>query len=62
MQVLAEGFKGLTTQIFDQDSKYLKDDSVFAVKDDLTVAFTERKGDDKAKLELVYDVKLAPVE
>ncbi|KAK0387825.1 hypothetical protein NLU13_4070 [Sarocladium strictum] len=59
--VLAEGYKGLTTQIFDQDSKYLNDDSVFAVKDDLTVAFTERKGDDQAKLEVEYNVKLAPV-
>ncbi|KAH8897416.1 dioxygenase [Thozetella sp. PMI_491] len=57
--VQAEGFKAVTTQIFDSDSKYLDDDSVFAVKDGLTVTFTPRKGDAKAAVELEYNITLA---
>jgi len=33
----------LTTQIFDRRDKYVKDDSVFAVKDELVVDFIPRK-------------------
>ncbi|WQF82282.1 Putative intradiol ring-cleavage dioxygenase, catechol dioxygenase [Colletotrichum destructivum] len=57
--VQSEGFKSVTTQVFDQDSEYLDDDSVFAVKDGLTVKFTERKDDPKAAKELEYNIKLA---
>jgi catechol 1,2-dioxygenase len=32
---------------------------VFAVKDSLVVKFEERKGDEKAALELKYDILLA---
>ena len=60
MQVLKEGYKPITTQIFDKDSKYLDDDSVFAVKDSLIVEFMPRKGDSQAKKELKYDVLVAP--
>lgn len=64
---MSEGYKPITTQIFDKDSKYLEDDSVFAVKDQLTVEFTPLKGnksesqerDKKATLELVYDINMA---
>ncbi|ORY62454.1 hydroxyquinol 1,2-dioxygenase [Pseudomassariella vexata] len=49
----------LTTQIFDKKSKYLIDDSVFAVKDDLLVDFKPTKANSKASLELVYDIRLA---
>ncbi|KAM0262168.1 hypothetical protein ACHAQJ_001911 [Trichoderma viride] len=55
----SEGYNSLTTQIFDKDSKYLEDDSVFAVKTGLTVEFTPRKGDPQAEWELEYNVKLA---
>jgi len=58
--VMLEGYKPVTTQIFDKDSKYLEDDSVFAVKDSLTVEFVPRKGDSEAALELQYDIQLAP--
>lgn len=54
-----DSYAPLVTQIFDRTSKYLNDDTVFAVKDGLTVDFTELKSD-KAKLELSYDIKLAP--
>ncbi|UKZ49153.1 hypothetical protein TrVGV298_003395 [Trichoderma virens] len=57
--VQSEGYSSLTTQIFDKDSKYLEDDSVFAVKDGLTVEFKPRKGDSQAEWDLEYDVKLA---
>jgi catechol 1,2-dioxygenase len=57
---MLEGYKPVTTQIFDKDSKYLEDDSVFAVKDSLTVEFVPRKGDSEATLELQYDIQLAP--
>ncbi|CAI7675218.1 unnamed protein product [Penicillium pancosmium] len=53
-----DGYRPLTTQIFDRKDKYLDNDSVFAVKDSLVVDFIERKGDPQAGLELNYDVKL----
>lgn len=59
--VLVEGYKPITTQIFDKDSKYLEDDSVFAVKDSLVVEFVPRKDDDQAKVELKYDIKMVPI-
>lgn len=43
------------------ESKYLEDDSVFAVKDALVVKFVPRKDDPNAQLDLEYDVALAPV-
>ncbi|CAK7228714.1 hypothetical protein SBRCBS47491_006999 [Sporothrix bragantina] len=55
----AEGHKAVTTQIFDSDSKYLEDDSVFAVKDGLTVDFVPRKNDPQAAFQLTYDISLA---
>ncbi|KAL1952880.1 hypothetical protein VTO42DRAFT_4067 [Malbranchea cinnamomea] len=58
--VLRDGYKPITTQIFDSESKYLTDDAVFAVKDSLVVKFQPRQGDDKAKYELKYDIYLAP--
>jgi hypothetical protein len=60
-QVLAEGYKPITTQIFDKESKYLEDDSVFAVKDSLVVEFVPREGDQQAKTELKYDILMAPM-
>ncbi|KAK2595289.1 hypothetical protein QQS21_007004 [Conoideocrella luteorostrata] len=59
LMVQSKGHKPLTTQIFDKDCKYLKNDSVFAVKDELSVEFVPRKGDPEAALELVYNVTLA---
>ncbi|KAG2411803.1 hypothetical protein HFD88_009359 [Aspergillus terreus] len=53
-----DGYKPLTTQIFDRKDPYLTNDSVFAVKDSLIVDFLPRKGDPQAGLELTYDVKL----
>ncbi|KAL4921039.1 Intradiol ring-cleavage dioxygenase [Aspergillus aurantiobrunneus] len=55
-----DGYKPLTTQIFDRKDPYLTNDSVFAVKDSLIVDFIERKGDPQAAIELNYDVKLVP--
>ncbi|KAL2803202.1 Intradiol ring-cleavage dioxygenase [Aspergillus granulosus] len=55
-----DGYKPLTTQIFDRKDPYLTNDSVFAVKDSLVVDFVERKGDPQAALELTYDVRLVP--
>lgn len=60
LMVHAGGYKSVTTQIFDKDSDYLENDSVFAVKDDLTVAFNPRKGDSQAEWELEYNIALAP--
>lgn len=57
---MKEGFKPVTTQIFDKDSKYLDDDSVFAVKDSLVVEFVPRSDDKQATKELKYDVLIAP--
>jgi catechol 1,2-dioxygenase len=59
--VLVEGYKPITTQIFDKESKYLDDDSVFAVKDSLIVDFVPLEGDSTAKKQLHYDVAMAPL-
>ncbi|KAK3704135.1 hypothetical protein LTR37_013975 [Vermiconidia calcicola] len=59
---LGDGYKPITTQIFDKESKYLDNDSVFAVKDSLTVEFVPRKGNDSmARSELQYDILMAPM-
>ncbi|KAH7134576.1 Intradiol ring-cleavage dioxygenase [Dactylonectria estremocensis] len=57
--VIADGFKSVTTQIFDSDSDYLGNDTVFAVKDGLTVTFLPRKGDPQAEWELEFNMSLA---
>lgn len=38
----------------------MTNDTVFAVKDDLVVDFKPSKGDDKATLDLEYNVVLVP--
>ena len=53
-------YRTVTTQIFPKDDPYLTTDTVFAVKNDLVVDFTPLEGNPKAKLELVYNVVLAP--
>ncbi|KAI9864492.1 MAG: hypothetical protein M1824_005196 [Vezdaea acicularis] len=55
----APGYRPLTTQIFDRRDRYVTDDAVFAVKEELVVDFLERKGDPKAQFQLEYDFKLA---
>lgn len=60
--VEAPGHTALTTQVFDADDKYLREDSVFAVKRELVVRFEERVGDPKAKWELEYDFVLGQAE
>jgi catechol 1,2-dioxygenase len=60
LMISQDNYKPVTTQIFPKDDPYLATDSVFAVKDDLVVEFKPLQGDDKAKLELEYNVKLAP--
>lgn len=54
--VMIDGYKPVTTQIFDRKSEYLDNDSVFAVKDSLVVDFAPRENDDQATLELKYDI------
>ncbi|KAK8919601.1 chlorocatechol 1,2-dioxygenase [Metarhizium anisopliae] len=53
-------FRGCTTQLYPKDDPWLETDTVFAVKDDLVVDFKPLKGDDKAVLELEYNVVLSP--
>ncbi|CZT43524.1 probable catechol 1,2-dioxygenase [Rhynchosporium secalis] len=55
-----EGYKPVTTQIFDKEDPYLENDSVFAVKQSLIVDFKPLKGNPKAELELAYDIVIAP--
>lgn len=59
---MLEGYKPITTQIFDKHSKYLDDDAVFAVKDSLVVEFVPRENDPNAPYELEYDLSLAPAD
>ncbi|KAL2004753.1 hypothetical protein VTN00DRAFT_3281 [Thermoascus crustaceus] len=53
-------YRPVITQIFPDDDPYVKSDTVFAVKDDLVVSFKPRTGDPKAKLDLEYNIVLAP--
>ncbi|KAK4444675.1 catechol 1,2-dioxygenase [Podospora aff. communis PSN243] len=53
-------FQGCTTQLYPNTDPWLTTDTVFAVKPDLVVDFKPLKGDDKATLELEYNVNLAP--
>lgn len=48
----------MVTQIFDKTTKYLDDDSVFAVKNDLVVDFKPVEGNSKNTLDLEYDIRL----
>jgi catechol 1,2-dioxygenase len=57
---MKEGYKPITTQIFDSKSPYLDNDSVFAVKDSLCVDFLPLEGNSQAKLQLKYDISLIP--
>ena len=59
-QAVADGYKPVTTQIFDRKSPYLEDDSVFAVKESLIVDFVPLKDNPKAALELEYNIVLKP--
>ncbi|KAK4650662.1 hypothetical protein QC762_709460 [Podospora pseudocomata] len=53
--VSAEGHRALTTQLYDSRDRWVDDDAVFAVKDELVVRFEPREGDPGARWELGYD-------
>ncbi|PHH78039.1 hypothetical protein CDD80_7454 [Ophiocordyceps camponoti-rufipedis] len=59
LKINAKGHKPLVTQIFDVECPYLEQDVAFAVKEELKVRFVPREGDERAKLELGYDIRLA---
>ncbi|KAF4630098.1 hypothetical protein G7Y89_g8048 [Cudoniella acicularis] len=60
--VTREGYKPVTTQIFDSEDKYLDNDSVFAVKDSLVVEFKPLKDNPKVTRELDYPILIAPFD
>ena len=60
LMVTGDNYKPLVNQIFPDDDPYLESDTVFAVKDDLVVHFAPKKGDQKAELDLEYNIVLAP--
>lgn len=62
LMMTAEGYKPVTTQLYPRDDPYVSNDTVFAVKDDLLIDFTPKENDPKAKLDLEYNIKLAPRE
>jgi protocatechuate 3,4-dioxygenase beta subunit len=59
LMVSAEGYKPLITQLYPRDDQWVSNDTVFAVKDDLLLDF-KPSNDPKAKLDLLYNVTLAP--
>ncbi|KAF2029164.1 hypothetical protein EK21DRAFT_101370 [Setomelanomma holmii] len=59
LMVSAEGYKPLITQLYPRDDQWVTNDTVFAVKDDLLLDF-KPTNDPKAKLDLLYNVTLAP--
>lgn len=58
----APGYKPIVTQLFDRTSKYIEQDSVFAVKENLIVDFKPLKDDPKADFGLPHDFKMASFE
>lgn len=56
--VSADGRRPVTTQLFDSEDKYLENDSVFAVKEDLVVEYKPAGSDPKARWALEYDFVL----
>jgi hypothetical protein len=70
MIIRAQGFRTVTTHIFDATSEYLDSDTVFAVKGSLLRTFEERSADDPRRPEnidgdwvsLENDIVLAPGE
>jgi catechol 1,2-dioxygenase len=56
--VSAPGFRTLTTQIFDREDRWLHNDSVFAVNEDLIRRFEPRTDDPKARWTLQFDFVL----
>ncbi|KAK3692811.1 Intradiol ring-cleavage dioxygenase [Podospora appendiculata] len=60
--VSADGFRTLTTQVFDDRDEFITKDSVFAVREELVVRFVPRVGDDKARWTLEYDFVLGKEE
>lgn len=53
-----DGFRTLVSQIYDADSKWLDDDSVFAVKDSLVGQFKKAGGDLDTDLHVEFDFVL----
>ncbi|KAK1831069.1 putative dioxygenase [Podospora conica] len=53
-------YQGCTTQLYPNTDPWLTTDTVFAVKPDLVCDFKPLQGDDKATLELEYNVTIAP--
>ena len=62
VMVRAEGFRILTTQLYDSEDEYLKSDAAFAVKEDLVVRFEPRAEDPQAKWTLKFDFILVSEE
>jgi protocatechuate 3,4-dioxygenase beta subunit len=62
MIVRADGYRTLTTHIFDGDSEYLDSDAVFAVKPSLVRRFTaaDPTPDGAPELSVRCDLVLAP--
>lgn len=58
--VEAAGHRALVTQVFDAEDGYVRDDAVFAVKEELVVRFERRVGDERARWGLEYDFVLVP--
>lgn len=56
--VSAPGFRTLTTQLFDGQDRWLSDDAVFAVKEELVVKFQPREGDEDARWTVAFDFVL----
>ncbi|KAJ4374793.1 hypothetical protein N0V83_001869 [Neocucurbitaria cava] len=60
LMVSADNYKPLITQLYPRDDQWVSNDTVFAVKDDLLLDFTPAKDPSKSKLDLEYNVTLAP--
>ncbi|KAF9874031.1 dioxygenase [Colletotrichum karsti] len=57
--VSADGYRPVTTQLFDSEDEYLENDSVFAVKRDLVLEYRASDSDPKAAWKLEYDFVLS---
>ena len=60
--LMKDGYQPLISQIFDADTKYLDNDSVFAVKESLIGHFSKAPAGADTQLILNFDFKLKSAE
>jgi protocatechuate 3,4-dioxygenase beta subunit len=62
LMMTAEGYKPITTKTYLHDNPYVANETVSAFKEDLLIDFKLKENDLQVKLDLDYNVRMAPRE